>query len=42
MNRLTRISLLKARAALLEARGPHNDKIVNKIKRQLRKLNDEI
>ena len=38
MNRSTRLSLLKQRAALLEARGPHNNKIVNKIKRQIRKL----
>ena len=38
MNKLTRISQLKSRARLLEDRGPHNTKIVNKIKRQIRKL----
>lgn len=41
MNKLTRLCLLKQRAVLLEARGPHNSKIVNKIKRQIRKLNKE-
>ena len=42
MNKSTRILQLKSRAALLEARGPHNSKIVNKIKRQLRKLEGEV
>ena len=42
MNKELRIMQLKSRAALLEARGPHNGKIVNKIKRQIRKLEDEV
>ena len=42
MNKETRILLLRSRAALLEARGPHNTKIVNKIKRQIRKLEGEV
>ena len=37
----TRILLLKSRAQLLEARGPHNIKIVNKLKRKIRKLEME-
>ena len=38
MNPQIRLSLLKSRAKLLESRGPHNTKIVNKIKREIRKL----
>lgn len=41
MNKQTRLNLLRSRAKLLESRGPHNTKIVNKIKRQIRKLNKE-
>lgn len=29
---------LKNRIALLESRGPHNDKIVRKLQRRLRKI----
>ena len=38
----TRLLQLKSRAALLEARGPHNSKIVNKIKRKIRKIEGEV
>lgn len=38
MTKQTRINQLQARAKLLEERGPHNVNIVNKIKRQIRKL----
>ena len=41
MNRSTRLLQLKQRAALLEARGPHNAKIIKKIKRQIKKLEGE-
>jgi len=41
MSTLTRMGLLKQRAALLEARGPHNSNLIRKIKRQLRKLEKE-
>lgn len=41
MNKELKMAQLKSRAALLEARGPHNTKIVNKLKRQMRKLNKE-
>lgn len=34
----TQIKLLKGRIALLTARGPHNAKIIAKLKRQLRAL----
>ena len=30
--------LIETRIAILQARGSHNDKIVNKLKRQYRKL----
>lgn len=38
MNKSTRILILQSRAALLESRGPHNSKIVKKIKREIRNL----
>lgn len=41
MNKEMRLGQLKSRAALLEARGPHNTKIVNKLKRQIRKIEGE-
>ena len=37
MNKELKIMQLKSRAKLLEDRGPHNSKIVNKIKRQIKK-----
>lgn len=42
MNKELRMAQLKSRAKLLESRGPHNTKIVNKIKRQIRKLEGEV
>lgn len=42
MNKLTRINQLRVRAALLESRGPHNTKIVKKLKREIRKLEGEV
>lgn len=42
MNKQIRLNLLRSRARLLEDRGPHNAKIVNKIKRQIRKLEGEV
>jgi hypothetical protein len=34
----TKKLVLESRIALLQARGPHNDRIVNKLKRRLRNL----
>lgn len=37
-----RINLLKARVQLLNARGPHNLKLVQKLKRKIRALGGEV
>ena len=42
MNKEVRIHQLAARIRLLESRGPHNTKICNKLRRQIRKLEKEI
>jgi hypothetical protein len=41
MNKELQIILLKQRKALLQARGPHNDRLVAKIDRQIRKLEND-
>ena len=41
MSKQVRLAMLNARAKSLESRGPHNNKIVNKVKRQIRKLEKE-
>ena len=38
MNNEQKILILKQRRALLESRGPHNDKLVAKINRRIRAL----
>lgn len=41
-SRSTRVEVLKSRVALLDARGPHNAKIVKKLKRKIRNLGGEV
>ena len=41
MNKEVKMALWKSRAKLLESRGPHNAKIVNKLKRKMRKIEEE-
>ncbi len=38
MNKELQITLLKQRKALLQSRGPHNNRLVAKIDRQIRAL----
>lgn len=42
MNKEVKIKMLLGRIHLLEARGPHNTKICNKLRRQIRKMEKEI
>ena len=41
MKNQLKVDLLQSRAKLLESRGPHNAKIVRKIKRKIRKFEGE-
>lgn len=42
LSKSTRMEVLKSRAALLDTRGPHNFKIVKKLKRKIRNLGGEV
>lgn len=41
MKKELKMALWQSRAKLLESRGPHNTKIVNKLKRKMRKIEGE-
>lgn len=41
MKKDIRIKMLQGRIKLLEARGPHNSKICNKLRRKIRQLEGE-
>lgn len=41
MNKELQLMLLKSRKALLQSRGSHNDRLVVKIDRQIRKLEND-
>lgn len=41
MNTEAKIKMLQGRIKLLEARGPHNSKICNKLRRKIRQLEGE-
>ena len=41
MNNETKIMLLKQRKAMLASRGPHNNKLISKINRRIRALEDK-